>query len=428
MLVPDYSHYSPAEKEALLNGPALAPPPNVIPNFENPPNGSDFSIGITCLCITVSLLLVLVRLYVSWFVCRKLYLTDALLLLSFVFRIAYDSLVIESIVNVGYLLHQWNVSLRDFIYMLRTFIICPTMYAISIIFIKLAIVLEWLRIFNPRGVRNLFYWCSYIIIAVNLLFYTAALIVLNVACRPYARYWDPFVRGTCAYDPTKMYVVAGTINFVVDIMIFLLPQKIIWRLQMSTHKKLGLAGIFAVGIFGLVSAGFRLASIVQFTTSSDALFTFTVLGLWTTAEMTCGTIVFCVPSIPQASASLGLPKIISSLKPWGHTLTGKSKGSSSGNYSSSLGNNEGRPGQYHKLEGCGRGLIPLHNLESTTDSTLKPIPSGSPNPVQEHPGILRTTLITSTSHEDTDHATPDAQSPCQHPWASISAVPSPKRG
>ncbi|KAI0598025.1 hypothetical protein F4775DRAFT_592778 [Biscogniauxia sp. FL1348] len=430
MLVPDYSGCSPAEKEALLNGPALAPPPNVTPNFKNPPNGSDFSIGITCLCIVVSLLLVLARLYVSWFVSRKLYLTDVLLLVSFAFHIAYDSIILESIVRVGYLMHQWDIDLRDFIYMLRSFTICPTMYTVSIVFIKFAIVLELLDIFNPHRVRNLFYWCSYVIMAVNFLFYTAAVIVSNMACKPYAKNWDPFVRGTCAYDPTKLYVTSGTINFIVDIMIFLLPQKIIWRLQMSTQRKLCVAGIFAIGIFGLVSAGFRLYSIVQFTTAPDKLFAFTVLGLWTTAEMTCGIIVFCVPSVPRAFVTLGLPKIISSLKPWACARAGKPKGSSTENSWSSLSNNERRPRQYLKLEGRGRGpgLVPLQDLEPTLGSALKSPRSGHPDPIQEYPGILRTTVITSTSYEDTGHVTPDAQFFCQHPWASTPSVTGSERG
>ncbi|KAI5924285.1 hypothetical protein F4810DRAFT_664634, partial [Camillea tinctor] len=50
--------------------------------------------------------------------------------------------------------------LSDFMYMLRGIIISITIYSISIAFIKIAIILEWLRIFNPRRTRGVFYWSS----------------------------------------------------------------------------------------------------------------------------------------------------------------------------------------------------------------------------------------------------------------------------
>ncbi|RYP20780.1 hypothetical protein DL765_002613 [Monosporascus sp. GIB2] len=66
--------------------------------------------------------------------------------------------------------------------------------------VKLAIVLEWLPIFNPRGVKDIFYWISHVIVAINLIFYPVAAFMLNPACRPFEKFWNPFVPGTC-YNP-----------------------------------------------------------------------------------------------------------------------------------------------------------------------------------------------------------------------------------
>ncbi len=54
---------SPPQKEALLQGPAMIPPPGVVPNFANPPNENALSWGIVVTGATLSTLAVFVRLY-----------------------------------------------------------------------------------------------------------------------------------------------------------------------------------------------------------------------------------------------------------------------------------------------------------------------------------------------------------------------------
>lgn len=114
-------------------------------------------------------------------------------------------------------------------------------------FIKIAILVEWLRIFNPTGDRNIFFWASHALIWIIVIFYGVSLIIVNLACRPYHKNWDLFTPGRC-YDTIPIYIASAVINLVVDISIFILPQKVIWSLQMSTKRRLGVAAVFAVGI------------------------------------------------------------------------------------------------------------------------------------------------------------------------------------
>jgi hypothetical protein len=130
---------------------------------------------------------------------------------------------------------------------LKSYILGATLYGLSILFIKFGIVLEWLRIFNPKRIKNGFYWGSWIILAINLVFYVSAAFILLLACKPFSKLYNPFLKGTC-YDPSKLFVAAGPINLAVDVMILLLPCKIIWELQIPTKKKLGLAATFAFGL------------------------------------------------------------------------------------------------------------------------------------------------------------------------------------
>jgi hypothetical protein len=113
--------------------------------------------------------------------------------------------------------------------------------------LKPIILWEWVRIFVPAPTRNFFYWACHIVAAVNIAFYSAALISTHLACQPYRRNWDKTIPGTCI-DIKIINLSTAIINFILDIAILILPQKIIWGLQMSTQRKFGMSIIFAIGI------------------------------------------------------------------------------------------------------------------------------------------------------------------------------------
>jgi hypothetical protein len=113
--------------------------------------------------------------------------------------------------------------------------------------IKAAIVLEWARIFVPRGTRNVFWWTCW---AVAVLNFAASIIMLflNVfACNPREAFWNPLVIGSCTGALATIYI-APIINLVVDIIILVLPQRVIWGLQLSWRKKLGVSFLFGLGV------------------------------------------------------------------------------------------------------------------------------------------------------------------------------------
>jgi hypothetical protein len=69
---------SPIQREILLNGPALAPPPGVIPNFTDPPSRKDLCVGLAIANISIAALVVGIRLYTKVFCVKKLRLEDCM--------------------------------------------------------------------------------------------------------------------------------------------------------------------------------------------------------------------------------------------------------------------------------------------------------------------------------------------------------------
>ncbi|KAI0860612.1 hypothetical protein F4860DRAFT_198925 [Xylaria cubensis] len=293
--------YSSDQQEALLNGPALAPPPGHTPNFVNPPNLSVLTRGVIGLSFGICSILILGRICVTLESRKRLYLSDTILLFGFATFIAHGAFILDSTSHVGYLIHQWDVRLKDAIYLLRNFAINYNLFAISSATIKAAIILEWLRIFNQPHKCGNFFWASHSILWTTLLFHLATLISFNAACRPYLRTWDPFVHGTC-YDSRPVYVASTASYLIVDIFILILPQGIIWRLQMTRKKKQGVAAFFGVGLLAIISVAVRLALSVRLYATADQIYTLSSLGLLSIVEIECGIIVYCVPSAPKALA------------------------------------------------------------------------------------------------------------------------------
>lgn len=120
-------------------------------------------------------------------------------------------------------------------------------YALQMLLAKTAIMLEWSRIFVPHGTRNAFYWVSRALIVINALVYIIGGSVAVAACIPAEKLWHPWVKGHCS-SRRAADISTAWFNLFMDVSILLLPQSIIWKLQMTKARKIGIALIFSVGL------------------------------------------------------------------------------------------------------------------------------------------------------------------------------------
>lgn len=125
----------------------------------------------------------------------------------------------------------------------------------SILFIKLAILFDWLRMFVPLGQKNKMYWIFHGLIWGNIIYYVSGVSVEMFRCWPRQKIWDPFFEGgSCSIDIAANKVVnfaSSLINLASDIAILLLPQWIIWKLHLPRTKKIGISLLFVIGILSV---------------------------------------------------------------------------------------------------------------------------------------------------------------------------------
>lgn len=73
----DQLHLLPlAQQEAILNGPAHAPPPGVIPNLDSPPNNNALAVFAASICLVVSTVAFLIGAYAKIFCTKKIHIED----------------------------------------------------------------------------------------------------------------------------------------------------------------------------------------------------------------------------------------------------------------------------------------------------------------------------------------------------------------
>ena len=114
---------------------------------------------------------------------------------------------------------------------------------VSILFVKLSILLMFLRIFSPPGTpKKAFYWWTVGTAWFNVLYATAILPILILQCQG----GQDLTTTHCISDYVSL-ILGSIANTLTDIIMLVIPIGAIWKLHMQIRQKVGISAIFAVG-------------------------------------------------------------------------------------------------------------------------------------------------------------------------------------
>jgi hypothetical protein len=148
----------------------------------------------------------------------------------------------------GYYVHQWNLRNAELVEPLYLILVYGCAYSATLALVKTAILIDWCRMFvvgNCRG--SYFWWISMIIILVQVTWGIACIVLLNMQCIPHAAIWKFYIPSRC-YSLSTVMLISASVQVLSDWSMILLPQKIIWGLQMNWRKKVGVSITFGVGL------------------------------------------------------------------------------------------------------------------------------------------------------------------------------------
>ena len=125
----------------------------------------------------------------------------------------------------------------------KTLIIVEFLNVAAFTSAKLAILALYLRVFTLKPYRISVYVIGSIVIA-N---WAVALVLSIFKCAPFAYNWDRTIPYGSCLDINREYQWITFPSIITDVMMLLLPMRVVWKLQLPKIQKLGLAMTFLTG-------------------------------------------------------------------------------------------------------------------------------------------------------------------------------------
>lgn len=118
------------------------------------------------------------------------------------------------------------------------------MAVLTLMFSKQSVLSLYYRIFRSRTFSRL----TLVLMVVNAAWGIAFFLATLLACMPIDAYWDATARaaGHC-YSPVPVYYGIAVSDVVMNIIILVAPQPIIWKLQMPKTQRFAVSGIVVIG-------------------------------------------------------------------------------------------------------------------------------------------------------------------------------------
>ncbi|RHZ64506.1 hypothetical protein CDV55_106260 [Aspergillus turcosus] len=166
-------------------------------------------------------------------------------------------------------------------------------YTGCILFIKLSILALYKRLFSvPRMIV-----AANVIGAFVILWALAIFMVGALLCLPVQKFWQPSIEGSCI-DPAKFYYGQQIPNILTDLVILIMPLKVVWALPIAKTQRLLLSGVFMVGGLTLIFDIVRLVAMIESTKAGpDITYNQIPAVMWTCTEAAVGITAACLPNL-----------------------------------------------------------------------------------------------------------------------------------
>lgn len=274
--------------------PALAPPPGVLSNFNDPKTLSTSLLTDNAIFLSLMLIVVGIRLYSRAFLSHAVGWDDYMCLLAALCSAAHSFMTLW-IIQYGFGRHLWDI---------RAITLLPSRLkqmgsmgiigSASTLSIKISIFLFYLRLFRVN--QRFRYW-----VHSGMLFcilYTATYSAFQTASIIECSTPQSLDIAICANSDITTVIVT-VINVVADFYVLALPIGIVGRLNVKRTKKLGLIAVFLCGLIASLANVAKLIYATLHLHDQDSLWSAALTTEFAIVEMNLGIIAASMPALPQ---------------------------------------------------------------------------------------------------------------------------------
>ncbi|TEA16146.1 hypothetical protein C8034_v001061 [Colletotrichum sidae] len=163
--------------------------------------------------------------------------------------------------------HMRNMTLPELSEYIYVFYICNGTLPMSTTFIKVAILLQYLRTFE-RGSKSR--RLTILMLFITVIWGTVYIFLAWIPCVPVRAYWDwsigPSKRwafgSQIAEELIRTYEIHATSNMILDFIIFAIPLPLYFNSDVSKKSRKSVLGLFLLGSVVIMLAAWRLAALI----------------------------------------------------------------------------------------------------------------------------------------------------------------------
>ncbi|PNH41796.1 hypothetical protein VD0004_g5368 [Verticillium dahliae] len=259
-------------------------------------------VGVASLLIAMMTLSVLIRFFVRGCLLRKLDWDDGLVFVSYVWLASDDASapilttpvphhgILQHVTKVGFGSHQYDLSDAEVERFFKLQMVTPVAYIWGFVTVKMSFAVLYLGLLPDLLNRRINQGLLVILMAEGI----EESLVIMFHCVPVAKVWDHSLEGKCL-DLKPFYYASFVVKFLTDIVLFVQPIPVIWRMQLSKMKRIGAILMLSIGLFVCVISIVR----VSYIGAIGRDFTYGIVNpmLWSMVEVSSLIACSCVPSL-----------------------------------------------------------------------------------------------------------------------------------
>ncbi|KAI1173970.1 hypothetical protein F4777DRAFT_413824 [Nemania sp. FL0916] len=258
-----------------------------------------------------------------------------------------------SLKNKGLGMDNWAVPQENLNYILLLIVIATPLYVVSRFFIRISILLFYLRIFRTPRARKAILFTIGIIVAQLIGFLFPVIFQCSPVDLAWLR-WDREHYGSCI-DIAAVVWSGAALGLAIDFWMVVLPLPLIARLQLPMRKRVLVGAMFAVGIIGIGISLARLHLINYFARQQNFTLEVVPLTLWSALELDAGIICASLPHLRVLFRS------------WTHSRENSRKSKRSGLAGAYYLSSDPQPLELHRAPGVRSGIRTTTTIQQEED-------------------------------------------------------------
>ncbi|KAG0633165.1 hypothetical protein HOY80DRAFT_1141627 [Tuber brumale] len=193
--------------------------------------------------------------------------------------------------------HLLDLDRDEILSLLKITYALPIVHTLGLFPIKMSLILFYRRLFGPnRSMQR--------VVKGFMIFETIHTLASSIGfifiCTPVHSWWNIFRRAQdcpTLRQTMAIYVGVRAVSVLTDILVVLLPMRLVWGLKVSVGQKIGLATIFGLGVLTCIAAILRLAFLPKLLLSLDIPWNVVPVSLLGRAEQCLGMITASIPAL-----------------------------------------------------------------------------------------------------------------------------------